>query len=70
MAKEKKIQVKDLSTQEIQDRIKEEKDRYQKLKFNHVVTPVENPMVMRHARKDIARLFTELRKRQLAELKK
>ena len=70
MAKLKKIETKELSTEEIVDRIKEEKTRYQKLKFNHAVSQVENPMVLRFARKDIARLQTELRKRQLADLKK
>lgn len=70
MAKVKKIEVKELSTEEVVDRIKEEKSRYQKMKFNHAVSPVENPMVIRVLRKDIARLQTELRKRQLAELKK
>lgn len=70
MAKLKKIETKELSTQEVVDRIREEKARYQKLKFNHAVSPVENPMILRFARKDIARLQTELRKRQLADLKK
>lgn len=69
MAKVKKIEVKELSTEEIVARIKEEKAHYQKLKFNHAVSPVENPMVIRVLRKDIARLQTEFRKRQLEAIK-
>jgi len=35
------------------------------MRLNHSVNPLENPMKLRFTRKDIARLNTELRKRQL-----
>ena len=34
--------------------------------LNHTVNPLENPMKIRFTRRIIARLNTELRKRQLA----
>ena len=36
-----------------------------KMKMNHAVSPLENPMLIRTTRRNIARLMTELRKREL-----
>lgn len=55
-----------LSDAEILDRIKEEKSALSKLKVNHNVSPIENPMTIRSARKTIARLATEATKRKKA----
>lgn len=55
--------VKDLTTDEVQMKIKEERAGYVKMKMAHAVSPIENPMKLRDARKVIARLETELRNR-------
>ena len=55
-----------LSLSDLRDKIKEEKAVINKLKINHTVSPVENPMKIREARKLIARLSTELTKKQKA----
>ena len=55
----------ELSTEEIVDRIKEEKSAYTKLKFSHAVSAIENPMRIKTLRRTIAQLQTELKKRQL-----
>jgi large subunit ribosomal protein L29 len=55
--------VKDLTTDEIRDRIEEEKLRYQKMRMSHAVSPVESPVKLRSTRRLIARLKTELNKR-------
>jgi large subunit ribosomal protein L29 len=55
--------VKDLTTDEIREKIREERAAYVKLKIAHSVSPVENPMKIRSARRVIARLVTELNKR-------
>jgi large subunit ribosomal protein L29 len=55
--------VKDLTTDEIRDRIAEEKANYLKMKMSHAVSPIENPMKLRNTRRLIARLYTELKKR-------
>ncbi len=55
--------VKDLTTDEIRDKIKDERAGYVKLKMAHAVSPIENPMKLRAARRVVARLETELRKR-------
>ena len=35
------------------------------LKLNHTVTPLENPLEIKAVRRDIARLNTEIRQREL-----
>ena len=40
-----------------------------KMTMNHTITPMENPMQIRAARKTIARMMTEIRKRELTEKK-
>jgi large subunit ribosomal protein L29 len=65
----KKVSLKDLSLSDLKEKIREEKDFLAKLKFNHTVSPIENPMKIRHYRKNIARMLTELRQRELAETK-
>jgi large subunit ribosomal protein L29 len=55
-----------LTDQEIADRLKEEKEALGKMKINHNVSPVENPMTIRSSRKLIARLSTEATKRKKA----
>ncbi|MFI5219951.1 MAG: 50S ribosomal protein L29 [Bacteroidia bacterium] len=55
--------VRDLTTDEIRDRIKEEKANYSKLKMNHAVSPLDSPLKIRNTRRLVARLETELTKR-------
>ncbi len=56
----------ELSTPDIIERLEEERKQLLKLKMNHSVSPLENPNKIKDYRKTIARLETELRKRQLA----
>lgn len=63
--KKKGTGLKDLTVQELQDKLKEERSALGKLRFNHTVSPVESPVQLRHKRKDVARILTELRKREL-----
>ena len=55
-----------LSEQDLQARIKEDEQRLKKLEFAHAISPLENPMSIRALRKELARLKTELRKKQLS----
>jgi large subunit ribosomal protein L29 len=65
----KNSEIKELTTKEIVERIDTEKDRLTRMKLNHAISPLENPIVLAGMRKDIARLKTEMRKRQLTENK-
>ena len=55
--------VKDLTTDEVREKIREERATYVKMKIAHTVSPIENPMKLRASRRAIARLETELNKR-------
>ncbi len=57
----------ELTTKELDERLDTEQTMLSKLKLNHAVSPLENPMKIRETRKNIARLQTELQKRQLNE---
>ena len=58
-----KNEVVNLSIQELKEKIKEEKANLNKMSLNHAVSPLENPMRIRNARKNVARLSTELTKK-------
>ena len=58
--------VKDLTNDEVRDRIAEERANFAKLKMSHAVSPIENPLKIRNTRRLIARLETEYKKRQTA----
>lgn len=56
---------KDLSIEELAEKILTEKQTLQRLKFNHAVTPLESPVQIRKTRRAIAQMKTELRTRQV-----
>jgi large subunit ribosomal protein L29 len=62
-------EIKELTTKEIAERIDTDKEKLTRMRLNHAVSPLENPLVLKDARKNIARLNTELRTRQLTENK-
>lgn len=57
--------IRDLSTPDMIERLNEEKERLVKLKLSHSVSPIENPQTIKEQRRTIARLKTELRRREL-----
>lgn len=58
--------IKEMNAEALTARINEDEMRLKKLQFAHAVTPLENPMNIRALRRDVSRLKTELRKRQLS----
>jgi large subunit ribosomal protein L29 len=65
----KASEIRELSIQEIQERIEDYKTVLTKLKLNHAVSPLDNPNKIGQTKKDIARLNTELKARQINENK-
>jgi large subunit ribosomal protein L29 len=53
-----------MNQQDLKARIKEDELRLKKLQFAHSISPLENPVSIRGLRRDIARLKTELKKKQ------
>jgi large subunit ribosomal protein L29 len=60
-----KKSIQGLNDQDLQGRITEYEVRLKKLEFAHAISPLENPMSIRNLRKELARLKTELKKKQL-----
>ena len=60
-------EVKELSNQEIIERIDGEKEKLFQLKLNHSISPLDNPNQIKEVRKTIARLNTELRAREMKQ---
>lgn len=61
----KTSEIKELTTAEIQERLLSEREQLTRMKLNHSISPLENPLQIREARKTIARLMTELRQREI-----
>lgn len=62
----KQIDIKDLNGEDLQENLAEQVDLLTKLKMSHAVSPLENPSQIRTVRRAVARLKTEIRKRELA----
>jgi large subunit ribosomal protein L29 len=61
----KTSEIKELTTKEIVEKIQVEKENLVRLKLNHAVSPLDNPMKIKDARKNVARLKTILHQREL-----
>jgi large subunit ribosomal protein L29 len=56
-------EIRELSTEEIQSRISEEREQLAQLKFQHAIADLQNPLVLRQKRRLVAQLETILRER-------
>ncbi len=68
MANTKKALVDDyrsLNNEALNEKISDEELRLKKTRFSHAVNPIENPLSIKTQRRQIARLKTEQRKREL-----
>ncbi len=61
----KKEEIKELSTQDLKDRLEQMVQEYTQLKINHSVSAIDNPAKITADRRMIARVKTELRQREL-----
>jgi large subunit ribosomal protein L29 len=60
----------ELTNKELSERLDNEKDYLLRLKLNHAISPLDNPMKIKESRRNIARIRTEINKRlKQAELK-
>ena len=61
----KMAEINGMTTAELAERIQTEQASYNQLLLNHAVSPLENNSQIRIARRNIARLLTVLRQREL-----
>jgi large subunit ribosomal protein L29 len=60
----KQQEITSMSVQDLKDQIANNTDRLIKMRLSHKVSPMENPLQIRSLRRTIARLKTELTKRE------
>ena len=61
----KQSEIKELSTADLQEKHGSLQKNYTDLKMAHAITPMENPLQLRTLRRSVARIATELTKREL-----
>ena len=57
--------IREMTLEEIKERLEEEKKQLTRMKLAHAVSPLDNPHKMKEYKKTVARLLTELRKREI-----
>ncbi len=60
-------EIRDLTGDELIEKIEIEEENYAKMHLNHTVAALENPMLLRGKRRLIARMRSDLRRREIAE---
>lgn len=68
MATKKFEELQTYSTSELETELEQTEASLQKMRFDHAIKGLEDPMRLREVRRDIARLKTELRRREVAAL--
>jgi len=61
----KQSEINEASTAELQEQITEVKKAFSDLKIAHAISPLENPIQLKGMRRSIARIATELTKREV-----
>lgn len=68
MATKKYLELQEYSDADLASELELTEKRYQKQKFDHGINGLENPLVLREVRRDIARIKSEMRRRELAQM--
>ena len=66
----KKEEIKELSDKELKERLEVAEKDYRQQKINHSIAPLDNPAKITADRRMIARMKTELRRRELNSVNK
>jgi len=61
----KQSEIKEASNVELQEQLSESRKAYSDLKMAHAISPLENPIQLKTQRRAIARIETELTKREV-----
>lgn len=63
----KSSEIRELSEKELEERLESEVSMLVRLRMNHAVSPLDNPYKIVETRRNVARLKTEVRARQMKE---
>jgi large subunit ribosomal protein L29 len=68
MATKKYIELGEMSDTDLRTELDTINGQYQKLRFDHTIKGLDNPIQLRNTKRDLARLKTELRRREVAAM--
>jgi len=68
MATKKYIELADMSDADLKSELDQIRTQYQKLNFDHTIKGLDNPTTLKSTRRDIARLLTEIRRREVTAM--
>lgn len=68
MASKKFLELQEFSDTDLTSELQETVAQFKKLKFDHALKGLENPLTLKDVRRDIARLRTEVRRREVAAM--
>ena len=68
MPSKKSLELKEFTLEDLKSELNETQGQYQKMEFDHATKGLENPLSMREVRRDIARMKTELRSREVTAM--
>jgi large subunit ribosomal protein L29 len=64
----KQSEIKNLSLEDLRDKLAESQKQLTDMRMAHAITPLENPLQLRDARKVVARLLTAITEREQESL--
>jgi large subunit ribosomal protein L29 len=68
MPSKKSLELKEFTLEDLKSELLETQAQYQKMQFDHATKGLENPLSMREVRRDIARMKTEVRSREVTAM--
>lgn len=68
MATKKFLELQEMSDADLTSELDAISTQYQKMKFDHAIKGLDNPVSLREVRRDIARIKGEIRRRELAAM--
>jgi large subunit ribosomal protein L29 len=63
-------EIRDLSSEEIAEHIRDEREQLIQLQFQHAIADLQNPMILRDKRRLISRLSTILNNREIEAVRR
>lgn len=68
MPSKKYLELQEFTDDDLLNELKETRAQYQKLQFDHAIKGLDNPLTLQEVRRDIARMKTEVRRRELVNI--
>ena len=58
-------EIRELTDKELRERLDAEREHLNRLQINHSISPLDNPLQIKVVRKNVARMLTEIRVREI-----